>query len=169
MSTLLSRDQFVSHDGKPSVSSLLWEGNYHTDAPLSMTGHEGRINLRQLWMDYCVNDPTEYSLAMVLFGDWAAYERFVTNKRNAPHIEQLRRESAVARKSAAFRTLITDATSDSRSATASAKYLLEEPWVKAGRDGRKARQNVRDTANEAFHSTGIADDVQRLRDEGLLN
>ena len=169
---LLSRDQFVSHDGKYSVSSLLWEGNYAEDAPLSVTGHQGRIDLRELWMTYCVTDPTEYSLAMALFGEWDAYDRFVTNKRNAPHIEKLRTEATVARKSAAFTRLVSDASNpDSKTGVTSAKYLIEEAWMKPRNsgDGRKHRAQMRETAQQAYERTGIADDLQRLKDEGLIN
>lgn len=70
----------------------------------------------------------------------------------------------------AFTTVLDTATSEKANAFSAAKYLIEGGWdtTKSGKDGRSKRQRDRDTANEAFDRSGIEDDLQRLRNNGLV-
>lgn len=118
--------------------------------------HKGYKSFPSLYREYCKADPTEYNLAMEVFGSWEHWMVLQENSRIKAMVDKLREEVSVYIKMQAMRKLLEDATSESRSATSSAKYLIEQPWVKKS-DGRK--KVVKET-NKAFSQ--VEADARRL-------
>lgn len=129
-------------------------------------------SFHNLYMQYCVTDPTEVSFVDAVFdGNFIYFERIQNNSSVRTYLDQYRKEAAIRRKSIAFKTIVGEAASDSKGATAAAKYLIDEPWAtKDARttDGRKKRAEARETAAKAFEDASIQEDIKRLREEGIL-
>lgn len=129
-------------------------------------------SFHNLYMQYCVTDPTEVSFVDAVFdGNFTYFQRIHDNSSVRGYLEEYRMEAAIRRKSAAFKTIVAEASSDSKGATAAAKYIIDEPWAtKDARttDGRKKRAEARETAAQAFEDASIQEDIKRLREEGIL-
>lgn len=129
------------------------------------------VALSQKFIDLCTTDPTEYEFAMHMFGSWEVWEKISTSANVQKHVEKWRKEATIRRKAMAFQSVVSEVTEGGKSAFTAAKYLIEEPWaVKDGRtkDGRKARADARETAQEAFERAGVHEDLKRLKEEGLI-
>jgi hypothetical protein len=175
--SLLSKSQIKNANDKVRTLGMFYEMDYKdTDAVLSIKPNGPHLtssgkelhSIHDLYMQHCIDDPTEYTLAIEVFGEWKTWEKISSNTRNQDEwLTSLRNEAIIARKAMAFKSLVKDAKTGTG---ASAKYLIEEPWKKGapGADGRKKRAQVRDTANKAFQQSGVSEDVQRLKDDGYL-
>ena len=178
---LLSPDQFKNTVGVVRTKSLFYELCYDDsesavftlkdEAMVSPSGVT-LIPISKIFIEMAVDDPTEISFALHVFGSWDAWEKLCrSDKRLINHIEAWRREAAVRRKQLAFKVIVDEVRTSGKSAFSAAKYLLEEGWVaqdKRTQDGRKKRQEVRETAEEAFERAAIEEDLKRLREEGFL-
>jgi hypothetical protein len=172
--SILKPEDFTHPTGQVLSKLIFYDLSFDHDKSLltlkynDQTLSNGRILLSfpKVYLEYCVDDPTEYNFALGLFGSWNVW-RIIEKTRGVQNIlPDLREEVTVARKAKAFSTLGREAETN----VTAAKYLIEEPWVSGkGTDGRKNRQKVRETADQAFHKSGIEDDVQRLKDSGLIN
>jgi len=130
------------------------------------------LSLRRLFVEYTLDDPTEVTFSDKVFGSWRAWSAICRSPVLAPYLEEWREEAAVRRKSLAFKSVVEEATGG-RSALQASKYLIEEPWKLKGtrsdtKDGRALRKKIRETAAKAFDDAGIEEDIQRLKDQGLL-
>lgn len=126
------------------------------------------LPISRLFVESTVQDPTEYSFAMEVFGSWEAWDKIRSgDRRLKAQIEKWRTEADVCRKSIAFKSVVEEA-QGGKSAFSAAKYLIEETWATKGPDGRSARKKARETAEEAFERSGTAEDIKRLREEGLI-
>ena len=176
---LLSWDQFHTETGVVLTKSLFYELCYDSqfavfttkEIPNSSPITGELIQIRKIFIDHYVADPTEVSFADAVFGSWKAWSKIrSSDKRLVKLLEEWRDEGTVRRKAMAFTTVLDTATSEKANAFSAAKYLIEGGWdtTKSGKDGRSKRQRDRDTANEAFDRSGIEDDLQRLRNNGLV-
>ncbi|MCA9368199.1 hypothetical protein KC887_08155, partial [Candidatus Kaiserbacteria bacterium] len=73
----------------------------------------------------------------------------------------------VKRKSKAFQAIIKEVTNDGKNSYAAAKYLIEEPWKQ--KRTKAAKEESRATTEEALISSEVSEDLDRLREAGLLN
>jgi hypothetical protein len=172
--SILKPEQYFGPTGQLLVRTMFYELAFDHDLSLLTLKYDdhtlpnGRtlLSLPKVYLEYCVNDPTEYTFAQALFGSWSVWAQLQKTKNLQNILSALREEVTVARKAIAFGTLADQASSN----VTAAKYLIEEPWVSGnGTDGRKNRQKVRETADQAFHKSGIEEDVKRLKDSGLIN
>jgi hypothetical protein len=177
--TILKPEQYRTNEGVIRTRSLFYELSYTSefavftikDRPTSSPITGPLIEFRKIFVEYHIQDPTEVSFADHMFGSWQAWSKIrSSDKRIVALLDECRQEADVRRKAIAFTTVLETATSDKASAFTAAKYLIEGSWdtTKAGKDGRSKRQRDRDTANEAFNRSGIEDDLQRLKDNGLI-
>ena len=128
------------------------------------------MSLAQTFIAMTIDDPTEVEFADEVFGSWEVWDKIRnSDKRIVAAIEKWRKEADIRRKAIAFKAVVNEAR-DGKSSLAAAKYLIEEPWKKGDNstDGRKKRSEARETAKEAFERTGVAEDIKRLREDGLI-
>ena len=158
MSIPFKREDIYSKTNVPMVRAVLKEeGGSLIDVP----------TLKQYFLTFVVDDPTEYTFAVNVFGDWHFCEVMRESRKMKSYVKQWRVEVDVHRKSKAFKTIIDEASDSSkRGSLSAAKYLLEEPWkAKDGRtkDGRKARQESRETTQAAAESRELKEDFERIQ------
>lgn len=174
---ILSVDQYKTEQGVIRTKSLFYEMVYDTPEFAVFTVKEeehttpdGRplIPFSRIFVSSLINDPTEYTFAMETFGSWSAWDKIRnSDRRLVKLIEEWRVEADIARKAMAFRSVVEEA-QGGKSAFSASKYLIEEPWATKGPDGRSARKRAQETASKAFERAGVAEDVKRLREEGLI-
>lgn len=182
---LLTTDQYRVEGGPYLTKALFYELSDHPqyvqftvkeqDHKVTETNKDfgGRLlpSLQRIFVEHVLYDPTEVGFADHVFGLWDPWDRICQSPTVLPHIEKWRREADIRRKALAFQQIVSEAANGGKSAMAAAKFLIDEPWkVKDARtkDGRAARKEVRETAEEAFKRTAIEDDLKRLRDEGII-
>lgn len=165
---MFKKEDLYMPGGQMYTQSLFREwGN--EDALLTYTKHkqDGATSLKELYIGFCVDDPTELEFAEHVFGDYLFWEHLKSVSWMAKEVEDWKRIVDVKRKSKAFRTVIQEATNaDGRNRFTASKYLIEEPWkAKDGRtkDGRKARKESRETTEAAAESRELKEDFERIR------
>lgn len=126
---------------------------------------EGLVNLKELYIKFCVEDPTEVVFAEVVFGDYTFWEYLQKAPWFQDDLREWRTIVEVKRKSEAFKHMVKEVKDGGRSAYSAAKFLIEEPW----KDKRnpKTKKESKSTTNKA--SLQVKSDVERLREEGLIN
>lgn len=178
---LLQPSQYKSEQGVIRTKSLFYElcydNNEHAVFTLKEDEHQhpsGRtlVPISKIFIEMAVADPTGYNFSQAVFGSWAAWEKISnSDKRLVVQIDAWRKEADVKRKSLGFKAVVEEVTLQGKSAFTAAKYLIEESWTnKSARtaDGRKARAEAQETAEEAFERSAVSDDIKRLREQGLL-
>lgn len=166
--------------GVTRTKSLFYELSYDNPEHVIFTLKEhdivlpnGRpaMALSQIFIDSVTTDPTEYEFAQAVFGSLEVWDKISNAPQLRTHVEKWRREATIRRKAMAFKSVLQEVQEGGKSSFTAAKYLIEEPWAaKDGRtvDGRKARKNAKETAEEAFERAAISDDLKRLKEEGLI-
>lgn len=132
---------------------------------------EGLIPLFKLYMSLAVEDPSEMTFVEEVFGDFGYWMILCDSPRFKPLIEEWRYIASVKRKQKAFKAVMQEVTSEKPSRFAAAKYLIEEPW-KGGptaTERKKARKQSQQSTEEAFQQSLVQEDLNRLKEEGLLN
>lgn len=162
------------------TKSLFYELSYDNQEHVLFTLKEhdielpnGRplVALSKIFIDSVMTDPTEYDFAQAVFGSWDVWEKMCKARELKQHIQKWRKEATIKRKALAFKSVMQEVQEGGKSSFTAAKYLIEEPWAaKDGRtvDGRKARKDAKETAEEAFERAAISEDLKRLKEEGLI-
>lgn len=130
----------------------------------------GYIPLFQLYMNLAVDDPSEMTFVEHVFGDYAYWMALCDSSGFKPYIEEWRHIATVKRKQKAFLAISQELKTDKPTRFSAAKYLIEEPW-KGGptaADRRKAKAKTQQTTEEAFRDSQVQEDIQRLREQGIL-
>lgn len=169
---LLKHDQIYASNGLKKTKSLFPGHGSEEEPILSLYSDQGDglLSLKDLFLLYVLDDPTEFTFAYEVFGELAFWEHLKSIAWVKTHYEEWKREVDAARKSQAFKVLYTEVVTEGKGKLGAAKYLIEEPWISGnGVDGRKARQKVRESTKEAYEATGLRNDVKRLKEDGLLN
>jgi len=174
---ICSMDQLYNDRNCPRTKGLFYELSFQSKdedtTPIFSIRNvpkEGYIPLKKLYLSLSVDDPSEVTFVDEVFGDWPYWLALVDSVMFKPVIEEWRREAEVRRKQKAFQAVIKEM-KEGKGSFQAAKYLIEEPW-KGGptaADRKKARSKARETAEEAFHSAAIQSDIERLKEQGILN
>jgi len=168
---LFTKEQLYGRTNIPYTQAIFYE--WVGEKGLVNLGSEekkGTFPLRKIFVPMTIKDPTEVSFAEYVFGDYSYWEYLERRTRSwtAKHIAEWRKQADIGRKSLAFQTIMAEL-EEGKSSYQAAKYLIEEPWkVKNSDDKRKARKEIRETAEEAFEQEGVQEDFQRLKEAGLL-
>lgn len=146
------------------TASLFTEMAPSTERPIFSLGRgpgegSGIIPLRDLYVNYCVDDPTETVFAEEVFGDLFYWEQLKKASFMGKYLPTWRLIVDAKRKSRAFKSLVQKSKNGDVMA---AKYLIDEPWKKGVVEKTKARK----TTKAALE--GIDDDLARLREEGII-
>lgn len=122
-------------------------------------------SLRELYVLYVVDDPSEATFAEEVFGDVFYW----TKLREAPFLQDYLKQwdvvVQVKRKQKAFKAVVSEVEDGGRSALTAAKYLIEEGW-RQDKTKKAVKAKVDSTSKEAANF--FKDDVERLKEDGLL-
>lgn len=167
--SLLTTKELLTTNNICRTASLFYETKREGDIPIFTLspspppGAAGLIQFRPIYLSYCVEDPTEMSLAEGVFVDWSYWDKISKTPRLVPYIEELRKVAAIKRKELAFKAVIQEA-KDGKSRFTAAKYLIEEPWKG---NSRSVKKQIQETSIEAANL--VNEDIERLREAGLIN
>lgn len=119
---------------------------------------DGLVSFPQTYLKYCREDPTEYTFATEVFGDWEHWQLVAKVKELKDPIEALRKEVIVAIRAEGFKSVMSEVKTSGRSAFTAAKWLAEKGWVtpetsaeaKTKRKGKEELEAVAEEEAQAF-------------------
>ena len=165
-------DLYNVGNNNPRTRILFCQCNESGPLTVSRKVSTGKICLFDLYMEFVVEDPSEVRFAEQVFGDIVYWKEHLSkDKWFAPHLEEWRMAAAEKRKSMAFTAIIKEVKEAGKSAFTAAKYLIEEPWLvgASATEKKEIAKTRRATAEKAYTATAFQDDLQRLKEEGVLN
>jgi len=163
---MFEKDTLTDHVGSYRTVSLYRELNQSTLEPLLTLKevdyeYKGRIlpSLHRLYME--ISDPTEYRVAMEIFGSWRCWQRQVNSKAIFEHIAEWREQLEIKLRSEALTALISTAVEPGPKGVAAARYVAEKGWEK--RAGRPSKAEVeRQKKIHAGINSAVESDAERL-------
>lgn len=165
MEPMFPKELTHSKMGKKKTSSMFVETAKPGDNPfLTLGSNKKYISLRDLFIKYVTDDPSEVSFAEIVFGEYDFWLNLSECKWLEDHVTQWRRITDARRKAKAFSAIVQEIDNDGRNAFAAAKYLIQEPW-KDKRDP-KVKKDSEETTKEAYRE--FHGDIDRLKESGLL-
>lgn len=167
MEPMFTKDMTHSGMGKMKTQSLFIETARPGDDPfLSLRPQKdnGMVSLRDLFIQYTTDDPSEVTFSEVVFGDYEFWLNLLKCKWMQPYAKQWRTIADARRKAKAFRSMIEEVENKGKSAFSAAKYLIDEPW----KDKRspKTKEDSKESTNRAFSE--VNEDFERLKQSGLI-
>ncbi len=176
-STLFPTAQMKSEGGIWLTRSLFLETAVADDAKkyvlftLKDENYEGYQSFPNIYFALTENDPTEYEMAITLFGSWEHWLAVSESSTLKPVVAKLREEKNVKQKSKAIKYMLNEVAAKSNSSFQAAKLLLTKPWedkeanTVKGRAAQKAKDKLEDSKVYGRTSSQY-DDAKRL---GLLD
>lgn len=160
---LIKHEDLYTENNQRKTRSLFKETCASDDKPVaSLSRHkqEGLVFIREAYIAFCVDDPTELEFAEAVFGDYSHWHAMKDASWIKPYLEEWRLICDAKRKSEAFKGIINEVKTGGRSAFTAAKFLIDEPWIdKRNKDAKKRS----DASNRAARQDVDAD-VERMRD-----
>lgn len=158
---LIKPEDLYTSSGQRRTRALFKETCSAQDTPVAALGKrtDGLIPMRDLFIEFCVYDPSEAEFAELVFGDYSHWALIKDTPWIAPYLDEWRMITDVKRKSIAFKSILKEA-QEGRSPLAAAKYLIEEGW-KDKRNTKTRKQN-RESTEKAVDS--VSSDIARLKD-----
>ena len=161
MEPMFTRDQLYAGNGHMRSTALFLESCRPTDEPImtlkSLRPHHKVVSLRDEYIKYCVEDPTEVTFALAVFGEVEFWNKLSEKSWMKRWLDDYRAEVDQRRQSLAFEVLWKEIRDGEKNAYQAAKYLIEEPWKKKDTkkvDGRKKVKEEKPESNE--YSADIA-------------
>lgn len=165
---MFERTDLVDHVGAYRTQSLFLETKGVTALEPLLTlkeidwEYKGKTlpSLKRIYME--LEDPTEYEVAIHVFGSWPHWLRLLENKAIRQEIDKWREELELKIRSKALKAMLDTASFEGAKGTAAAKYLAERGWVKrpAGRPS-KAEQKGQ-MKQDAELKRILAEDAERV-------
>ena len=158
--------------GVVRTKSLFYELSYTDPTHVIFTlkdedvEHNGNtyVSIANLYRSLVPQDPTEYTFAMAVFGNWHVWEVIREAPQLKPYISRWRREAEVKIKSEAIAAIATEMKEGGRSSFTAAKLLLERGWIEkepASRSKQKLQEKEeQDMDREAMKLLG--EEAERL-------
>lgn len=168
MQPMFDISQFLDPVGRYRSRGLFKEVCRPEDTPLfswSKDTNNGYVNIRELFINLTVDDPSEATFAETLCGDIGWWEFCKESTWIKEPLRQWRQVAAIKRKSKAFQSIVKEVHEGGRSAFTAAKYLIEEPWV--DKRTKSAKEFSQKTTSEAYDN--VSADVLRLKASGFLS
>lgn len=158
--SIVTRDKIYNAQNVAMIRPLLAEIDPTTAVfTLNKEHKDGFISLYKLFVQFCVDDPTETVFAQEVFGDIPYWFNVRNTSVLTPHLEEWRDICDVLRKKKAFDAILEEVKSKGRNCFQASKYLIEEPW----KAGTKNRRKVRQTTEEAYQTSITKEDLERIR------
>jgi hypothetical protein len=127
---------------------------------------DGLVSFPQTYLKYCKEDPTEYTFALAVFGDWDHWQRVLAVKELKAPVEALRKEVIIAIRAEGFKSVFQEVKTSGRSAFTAAKWLAEKGWVTPDapsdvRTKRKDKEAQEELAKEEAEALSVAQNILR--------
>jgi hypothetical protein len=169
---LFDTSKTKSDNGVVRTKSLFYELSYDNTEHVLFTlkdqdlDHNGRTytSLSNLYRSLVPQDPTEYTFAMAVFGNWHVWDTIRNAPQLKPHVKKWRNEAEVKIKSEAIKAIALEAQSGGRSAFTAAKLLLERGWIEK-EEVAKAKQKLLEKEEEELDKEAmrqLSADAERL-------
>lgn len=163
---LFEKDTLTDHVGTYRTLSLYRELNTSNLEPVLTLKevdyeYKGKIlpSLHRIYMD--IADPTEYEVAMHVFGSWRCWNRQLNSKVIIEHIAEWRDQLEVKLRSDAIRAITQASTAEGTAGVGAARYLAERGWEK--RAGRPSKLEIeRQKKIHAGINGAVEDDAERM-------
>jgi len=171
---MFSDDVFYSSTGVRRTRALFKEVASTDDSPVFTLGKSDGtgeyISIRNLYIKFCVDDPSETNFSETIFGDVGLWLNISKCTWMAPHLEEWRMVCDTKRKAMAFEAVINEVKTSGKSAFSAAKFLIDEPW-KVKRAPVRQRNKVKDEINKSTDAASeqVASHLSDLRKEGYFN
>ena len=158
---LIKHEDMYTSSGQRRTRALFRETAGSSDSPVASLGKQpgDLIPVRDLFIEFVSEDPTEYEFAELLLGDYAHWKLIADAPWMQDYIAEWRMICDVKRKSDAFKGILLEA-KGGRSAFSASKYLIEEPW----KDKRNPKNKKEVTESTRRASATVAADVARMKD-----
>ena len=172
--SLFPPERYKNESGKVITKGLFYELTYDKPVHHVFTLKDDDINsgnrmlysLKKLYLNLVPDDPTEYTFAKAVFGEWEIWETIKNSPLLKPYVTKWTNEAHVKIKSGAVKAIIEEA-KGGRNAYQAAKLLLERGWIEretaTAVKERARKEQEKQMDDEAFES--IKGDAERL---GLL-
>ena len=132
---IADRSVLTDHVGAYRTQSLYLETNRSALEPIMTLKecdweHKGKMlpSLHRMYME--CNDPTEYKVAIEVFGSWKAWQRQLGNEAIMSYVAEWREELEVAIRSTAVSAMVQVSATEGSKGTAASKYLADKGWAK---------------------------------------
>ena len=169
---LFDTSKTKTDNGVIRTKSLFYELSYEDTTYVLFTlkdedlEHNGRTytSLPNLYRNLVPIDPTEYTFAMTVFGNWQVWDKIRNAPQLKPHVKKWRDEAEVKIKSEAIKAIALEAKSGGRSAFTAAKLLLERGWIEK-EAASKAKQALMAKEEEEMDKEAmklLSEDAERL-------
>lgn len=154
------------------TKSLFYELSYADPTHVVFTlkdedvDHNGRtyVSMAKLYRSLVPQDPTEYTFAMAVFGNWHVWEVIREAPQLKPYVTRWRREAEVKIKSEAIAAIATEMKEGGRSSFTAAKLLLERGWLEKD-TASKTKQKLQEKEDEEMGKEALSllsEDAARL-------
>lgn len=162
---MFTRDVLYTSNGIRKTRSLFKEYCLSTDTPVfTVTGNDpSYINIKELYIKLCTEDPSEATFAETVFGDVIFWKNIAKCNWIEEDLEEWKEAAEVRRKALAFKSVMDEVRNEGRSSFSAAKFLIEEPWKK-GKTERKQSRKTTDKAKSIYN-----EDFKRLEEQGYLD
>ena len=166
---LVDTSVLLTTSGVCRTTSLFYETTRQGDVPIFVfnptppPGAAGLLKFRDIYLAFCVDDPTEGRLAEEVFGDYKYWDKIANTTLIQPYVHELRELATIKRKEIAFKAIMEEA-KNGKNKLSAAKYLIEEPWIIKT---RKTKAQIEETSRRAASS--ISQDLDRLKEDGYFN
>ena len=161
-----------TENGVVRTKSLFYELSYDNTEHVLFTlknddlDHNGRTytSLSKLYRSLAAQDPTEYTFALTVFGDWDVWDKIRNAPQLRPYVTKWRKEVEIKIKSQAIKIIAEEAQSGGRSSFSAAKLLLERGWLdkdNASQAKKKLEAKEEQEQNKQALSL-LSEDAERL-------
>ena len=119
-------------------------------------------SLKKLYMQFCSEDPTEYSFANHVFGSWDAWCVIKSTFIVRGYVKKWSDEVVVLIKSTAIATIHQEMLSGGKSSFQAAKFLIDKGWIppQMGRKSTKDKETDENQNSRAL--ANVHEDAARL-------
>ena len=160
---VLSRDQLYGDNSVIRTRSLFVETNVRGSLVTPVMGLErnarGLPNLRDFYIEFCTNDPTETDFVEHVFGDYLVWRKIKESNWMQPYLEDWQKECTTRRKSKAFKALVQEVEEGGKNAITAARFLISEPYKPKTKVEKEKVKETTDAAKNEY-----ASDIARLAD-----
>lgn len=169
MEPMLTRDQLFGSMGHMRSVALFVETAKPDDTPLmtlkTLKPHHTTVfSLRDMFMKFAVDDPTEVTVALVVFGSVDFWNKLCEKTWMQPYLKEWRAEADQMRKSKAFELLWKEVEEEGRNSFQAAKYLIEEPWKAKKTSSRRVGRPNKDVEEVDPQAKEYSADIANLKD-----
>ena len=165
---ILTRDQLYTEQNVPYPRNIFSEWNHKAVFCMSrQTKTEGKIPLADLYVSLTLDDPSEATFVDEVFGDYYFWKVLSNASFFREELELWKEEVEIKRKRKAFKTIIKSAEEN----WTAAEYVLEEPWKggPSAAENKSQKAKILATTEEFFQEKQVQEDIERLKEQGILN